>query len=86
MKIHKNPDMHLPNHGLAKTTLYREGETSIDIHADLKFFNRMAVWRKAMDSKFICIEPAFVKNGLNDEPILIPKDGVFETKLSISIS
>ena len=41
------------------------------------------LWRKETDSACICLEPAFVKNGLNDQPILIPAGEIWSAVFQI---
>lgn len=86
VRIKSNPDMHLIDHGLEVTELQRGAQASINIYSDPKVFNRMAVWRKAADSKFICIEPAYIGNGLNKGAIEIASGESFETEITIAIS
>jgi galactose mutarotase-like enzyme len=85
VKIKSNPDMHLIDHGLDVTELRRGEQAPIQIHSDPQTFNRMAVWRKAADSKFICIEPAYIGNGLNEGAISIASGGSFETEIRIVV-
>jgi hypothetical protein len=58
---------------------------TIEIVSDPEVFNRMAVWRKASDSKFICVEPAFKQNGINSGGIKIAAGKQFVTELSICV-
>ncbi|MCH2205539.1 MAG: hypothetical protein MK132_06695 [Lentisphaerales bacterium] len=85
MKVLNEPNMNLIDHGLAKTEIFRKGQQKLELHADFKVFNRMTVWRNSVDAKFICVEPAYVKNGLNEQPILIAPGEIFETGLLISV-
>ena len=79
------PDMHLINHGLKKTNLMIGNTRTVEIVSDQEVFNRMVVWRKASDSKFICIEPAFKQNGINSGGIKIAVGEQFVTELSICV-
>jgi galactose mutarotase-like enzyme len=79
------PDMHLINHGLKKTNIMIGNERTIEIVSDPDVFNRMTVWRKASDSKFICVEPAFKQNGINNGGIKIDAGKQFVTELSICV-
>jgi hypothetical protein len=45
----------------------------------------MTVWRKASDSKFICVEPAFKQNGINCGGINIAAGKQFVTELSLCV-
>ena len=79
------PDMHLINHGLKKTNLMPGNTRTIEIVSDPEVFNRMTVWRKTSDSKFICVEPAFKQNGINSGGIKIAAGKQFVTELSICV-
>ena len=79
------PDMHLINHGLEKTNLMVGNTRTIEIVSDPEVFNRMTVWRKASDSKFICVEPAFEQNGINSGGIKIAAGKKFVTELTICV-
>lgn len=79
------PDMHLINHGLKKTYVTIGSARTIEIVSDPEVFNRMVVWRKASDSKFICIEPAFKQNGINSGGIKISAGKQFVTELTICL-
>ena len=79
------PDMHLINHGLKKTNLMLGNTRTIEILSDPEVFNRMTVWRKASDSKFICVEPAFKQNGINSGGIKIAAGKQFVTEMSICV-
>ena len=79
------PDMHLINHGLKRTNLMIGNARTIEIVSDPEVFNRMTVWRKASDSKFICVEPAFKQNGINSGGIEIAAGKQFVTELSICV-
>ena len=57
--------------GLEKTKLMPGNTRTIEIVSDPAVFNRMTVWRKTSDSKFICIEPAYEQNGINSGGIKI---------------
>ena len=83
VRVIGKPDLHLKGHGLQKTRLTIGSNPVLTITADLTSFNRMTIWRKEADSPFICLEPAFVKNGLNDQPILIPPDETWSTVFQI---
>lgn len=80
------PDMHLINHGLKKTNIMPGNTRTIEIVSDPEVFNRMTVWRKAPDSKFICIEPAFKQNEINSGGIKIAAGKQFVTELSICVA
>ena len=79
-----NPDLHLKGHGLETTQLKIGSNQPLRITADLESFNRMTLWRKHADSTFICLEPAYVKNGLNGQPISIPSGEIWSTVFKIS--
>ncbi len=79
------PDMHLINHGLEKTNLIIGNTRTIEIVSDPEVFNRMTVWRKTSDSKFICVEPAFKQNGINSGGIKIAAGKQFVTELSLCV-
>ena len=79
------PDMHLINHGLKRTNLMIGNVRTIEIVSDPQVFNRMTVWRKASDSKFICVEPAYKQNGINSGGIEIAAGKQFVTELSICV-
>ncbi len=79
------PDMHLINHGLKETNIMIGNTRTIEIVSDPEVFNRMTVWRKASDSKFICIEPVFKQNGINSGGIKIAAGKQFVTEMSICI-
>lgn len=86
LKVKKNPDMHLIDHQLLKTDLYRGKQSPVHLQYDLQIFNRLAVWRKAADSEFICIEPAFIQNGINDAPLMIAAGQGLKTGIIIGVS
>ncbi|MBT3877639.1 MAG: hypothetical protein HON76_13370 [Candidatus Scalindua sp.] len=83
--VQGTPDMHLINHGLKKTNVTIGSTRTIEIISDPEVFNRMAVWRKATDSKFICVEPAFKQNAINSGGIEIAARKQFVTELSICV-
>jgi galactose mutarotase-like enzyme len=84
VRVIGKPDLHLKGHGLDETRLTIGSNPVLTITADLTSFNRMTVWRKETDSPFICLEPAFVKNGLNDQPISIPAGETWGTVFQIA--
>ena len=80
------PDLHLIDHKLKETHLYRGAQSSLKIVSDSQVFNRMVIWRKTSDSKSICIEPAYEQNGLNQNPIEIAPGKSFTTRVSILLA
>ena len=86
LKITGAPDLHLIEHGLGDTTIIREGEENIVMTADNSVFNRMVIWRKESRSPYICIEPAYEQNGLNDNPLKILPGKAFETRVKIALA
>ena len=86
VRVVGNPDLHLDEHGLDVTQLTIGSNPPLTITADINSFNRMTVWRKEPDSAFICLEPAFVKNGLNCHPISIPAGKAWHTVFKIERS
>ena len=86
LKISSNPDQHLPDHGLEVTRLTRGDQKPVLIQSELSMFKMMTVWRKDPDSKFICVEPANYKNGLNIKPNWIEPDETVETKISLKFA
>ena len=86
VRVQRNPDMHLIDHGLATTELQLKGQPKLEIHADNKVFKRMTIWRSSEQAPFICVEPASCKNALNDSPILIAAGQSFETEVKIGFS
>lgn len=83
VKVLKNPDHHMPSHGIETLSIFRDSQKAIKLKTDLNSFELMTVWRKAEDSKFICIEPASIKNGLNTSPQLIESGSSFKSSISI---
>lgn len=79
------PDMHLISHRLKKTKIVTGKERTIELVSDPEVFNRMTVWRKTADSKFICVEPAFKQNGINSGGIEIAAGKQFVTELFICV-
>lgn len=63
----------------------RGEQATIEIDADPKVFNRMTIWRTSEQAPFICIEPAYDKNALNDEPIFIERGQFFQTEVRIGL-
>ena len=86
LKICSNPDQHLPDHGLEVTRLTRGDQKSVLIGSELSVFKMMTVWRKKSDSKFICVEPANFKNGLNINPNLIAPGETVQTQISLKFT
>ena len=86
LKICSNPDQHLPDHGLEVTRLTRGDQKSVLIGSELSVFKMMTVWRKESDSKFICVEPANFKNGLNTKPNLIAPGETVQTQISLKFA
>jgi galactose mutarotase-like enzyme len=82
-EVSGSPDLHLIDHGLRDTQLTIGDDTAIVITADLDSFNRMTLWRRAEDSGFVCLEPAYVKNGLNDDPLMIASNSAWNSSLGI---
>ncbi len=80
------PDMHLANHNLNTTLIATGHEKGIVMDSDVEAFNRMTVWRKTEDVAYICVEPSFTQNGLNDEPLVVPAGETFETVVSIVLN
>ncbi|WDE99023.1 hypothetical protein PQO03_14390 [Lentisphaera profundi] len=80
------PDLHLIDHTLQETMIYRKGESNLKMTADPNIFNRMVIWRKSEDSKYVCIEPAYEQNGLNENPIAILPGKAFETRVVIALA
>ena len=83
VKVLKNPDHHLIDHQLETTTVSRGAQKTIELTASLDEFKFMTVWRKSEDSKFICLEPANVQNGLNDSPQWIDPGSSFKSTVLI---
>lgn len=79
------PDINLINHGLKRTRIYPGGKKTIILTADNNLFNRMTIWRSALDSPFICVEPSFKRNSLNAEGLVIKKGNSFNTVILIEI-
>ncbi len=80
------PDMHLANHNM-NTTLINTGHAQgIAMESDCDVFNRMTVWRKTEDVPYICVEPSFAQNGLNEEPILVAPGEFFETMVIVALN
>ena len=86
VKVLSNPDHHMPNHGLDSLTIFRGDQKSIELKTDLNVYKLMTVWRKAADSKFVCLEPANVRNGLNTSPQVIKPGNCFNGTISISVN
>ncbi len=86
LAVKGTPDMHLTNHNLDTTIIETGHDESVVMESDPKVFNRMTIWRKAEDVPYICVEPAFAQNGLNEEPIEIKPTNTFETVLSIILN
>ena len=84
LKVEKNPDHHLTGHDLEQTEIFRGEQSKITMEADLQTFKMMAIWRKAENSPFICVEPSNIQNGLNINPIYIPPSGTLKTGMSIT--
>lgn len=85
VRVQGIPDMHLINHGLKKTNIMPGSSRMIEIISDPEVFNRMTVWRKASDLKFICVEPAFTQIGINTGGIKIAAGKHFVTELSLCV-
>lgn len=83
VKVLGNPDHHMPKHGQETLSILRDGQAKIKLKTDLEAYKLMTVWRKAADSKFICLEPANVRNGLNVKPQWIAPGSSFEASVSI---
>lgn len=84
LKVEKNPDHHLTGHDLEETKIFRGKQSTISMEADLQIFKMMAIWRKAEESPFICVEPSNIQNGLNINPTYIPPSGTLKTGISIT--
>lgn len=65
------PDLHLLGHTMEKTRLMIGDHRALIIATEMSSFNRMTLWRKSLESGYICLEPAYIKNGLNAQPLLI---------------
>ena len=85
VKVLNNPDHHMPGHELEKMQVFRKGQKTIELETDLAAFKLMTIWRKAADSKFICVEPANIQNGLNNAPQLVEPGQSFESDISIRV-
>jgi|TARA_B110000879_G_scaffold212302_1_gene307892 galactose mutarotase-like enzyme len=84
-RVLKNPEIHLIGHSAGSIKLYPEADIPISIYFDNAVFNRLIIWRKSSDAKYICVEPAYVKNGLNDQPLIISAQGNWQTELLIAV-
>ena len=84
LQIHSNPDQHLPDHGLKVTRLTRGNQRAVSIDCDLSIFKMMTIWRKTPEAKYICVEPANFKNGLNIKPNWIAPDETVETQIRMT--
>lgn len=84
-RVLKDLEIHLIGHSPEHITLYREGDIPIKLYSDGSVFNRLIIWRKSSDAKYICVEPACVKNGLNDMPIVISSGDNWQTELLITV-
>lgn len=80
-----SPDFNLIGHTLNSTKIESENMSAVEMSSDSTVFNRLTIWRKEENSKFICVEPAFAQNGINDSPITINAGESFETEIFISI-
>ncbi|MCM8528020.1 MAG: hypothetical protein NE327_15970 [Lentisphaeraceae bacterium] len=85
VKVCRNPDHHMPNHGLETMEILRGNQKSIKLKTDFASFKLMTVWRKSADSKFICLEPANIQNGLNTSPIIINTGESMNSVIAISV-
>ena len=81
-EIYGAPDFHLINHTCSVTHIF-DGDRHVRLHTDTSF-NRMTIWRKTDTCNYLCVEPASVKNGINDTPTLCPPGGVFTAAMAIS--
>jgi galactose mutarotase-like enzyme len=80
------PDMHLTNHNLEATIIETGHAESVVMESDPEVFNRMTIWRKTKTVPYICVEPAYAQNGLNEEPIEIKPTNCFDTVLAIQLN
>lgn len=83
--IKKAPDFNLINHTLNETIIKSDDMTKTSIKYDYSIFNRLTIWRKEENSNYICVEPAFVQNGINDCPIIIEPGCEFKTEVIITM-
>ncbi len=80
------PDMHLTNHNLDTTIIGTGHEEQVVMESDPEVFNRMTIWRKDATVPYICVEPAYVQNGINEDPIEVHAGNTFDTVLSILLN
>ena len=80
------PDFHLKGHSLDSVDIHSIGVPNLNIKYDNDVFNRLTIWRKNPVSPFICVEPAYVQNGINDCPIMVKSGESFETEFEITIA
>lgn len=84
LSVGSAPDMHLIDHRLDRTLVVAD-KHDIELIADNEVFDRMTIWRKSADSKFICVEPANEQNRINDNPILVEPRETFSTEVVIRV-
>ncbi len=85
-KVINAPNIQLINHRLNKTTIIPGDDNEIILNADMEIFNRMTIWRDNVKDYYICVEPSFVNNAVNDGlGLKIESGGEFQTTLSIVV-
>ena len=85
VKVLSNPDHHMPNHNLETLEIIRDGQKSIKLTTDPYSFKLMTVWRKSENSKFVCLEPANIQDGLNKSVISLKPGQCLNSTVSIFI-
>ena len=86
MQVCGAPDIHLIEHNLFETIIYPGNNRILTVKADQSVFNRLAVWRRKADSRYICIEPSYVGNGINEAALEVPPGECFSTDVEILVS
>lgn len=86
LKIKNSPDFNLVGHNLDTTLIGTGHENGVVLTSDSSVFNRMTVWRKNETVPYVCVEPAYAQNGINDEPILIEAGKEFDTTVTVAVN
>ncbi len=84
--VNGTPDMHLIDHNLDQTLIGTGHERGIVMGASSELFNRMTIWRKDATVPYICVEPAYVQNGLNDDPVMVGAGEMLDTTVTIELN